>query len=413
MGKTRATRGVAVSKRNWIWALMILLPSCLMAQDSSNQRTFQHSKAEIEKALKAAQPTSGRLPTLDGFATASSSPLSRFKRGYYESKVEITTSGARQSIVRITTKITAWYQGASGADSGYRSLASNGRLELDLLDRISDALSDNPTSSNNVSAGKPTAGPFPSSSSLISAPVPQFPALRGPGAASPTSTSPTNSSDNAANDKHLAALAGEAKNLDEILRNQSHPTNLVAVRKGGAPILSSPTEGAKLLFTAAAEDEFELLDENVSWVHVRISGLSRGWIRRANIEVPDDAPSKADSSETFRITKDQIASFPGDWEPLRGKTVKIVSVQAVGDALVGWRAKRDYAKKLFQDDYAALAASGGESGEVIIFDAQDGGMMAATLASVKQWRNGDLNDDAFWKQCFFDPPETFGAQTNQ
>ncbi len=408
-----------MSKRNWIWASVILLTSCLMAQDSANQRTFKHSKAEIERVLKTVQPTSGRLPTLDGFATAGNSPLNRFKRGYYESKVDVTSSGANQCVVRVTTKITAWYEGTNASDSGYRSLASNGRLESDLLDRISDSLNDDQTLTTDVKAAsgnksRPSGTPAPSSSSsLISAPVPQFPSVRGAGPVVGNSTAPSNSSDIAASDKHLAALAGEAKNLDEILRNQSHPTNLVAVKKGGAPILSSPTEGAKLLFTATAEDEFELLDENVSWVHVRISGLSRGWIRRANIELPDDAPSRADSSETFRVTKDQIASFPGDWESLRGKTVKIVSVQAVGDALVGWRAKRDYAKKLFQDDYAALVVSGGESGEVIIFDAQDGGMMAATLASVKQWRDGDLNDDAFWKQCFFDPPETFGAQTNQ
>jgi hypothetical protein len=359
------------------------------------------------------QPVSGRLPTLEGFATSGNSSLSRFKRGYYESKVDIASGGGNQCVVRVTTKITAWYESTSAAESGYRSLTSNGRLESDLLDRISDALSDHAVSNNNVSAGKTAAGSSPPPSSLISAPVPQFPDMQGAGPVAGKATASPNSGDSAANDKHLAALAREAKNLDEILRNQSHPTNLVAIKKGGAPILSSPTEGAKLLFTASSEDEFELLDENVSWVHVRISGLSRGWIRRANIEQPDNTPSKADPSEPFRVTKDEIASFPGDWEPLRGKTVKIVSVQVSGDALTGWRARRDYAKKLFQDDYGALAASGGESGEVIIFDAQDGGMMAATLTSVKQWRDGELNDESFWKQCFFDPPETFGASTNQ
>jgi hypothetical protein len=394
-------------------AVVVCCFSPLGAQDSPNQRTFNHSKTEIEKALKAVQPVSGRLPTLEGFATSGNASLSRFKRGYYESKVDIAPAGGNQCVVRVTTKITAWYENTTAAESGYRSLTSNGRLEADLLDRISDALSDHPVSNTSVSAGKPAAATSPPPSSLISAPVPQFPEVRGAGPVAGKSNASPNSGDNAAGDRHLAALAGEAKNLDEILRNQSHPTNLVAIKKGGAPILSSPTEGAKLLFTASPEDEFEVLDENVSWVHVRISGLSRGWIRRANIEQPDDTPSKADSSEPFRVAKDEIASFPGDWEPLRGKTVKIVSVQVSADSLTGWRARRDYAKKLFQDDYAALAASGGESGEVIIFDAQDGGMMAATLASVKQWRDGELNDDSFWKQCFFDPPETFGASTNQ
>ena len=51
-------------------------------------------------------------------------------------------------------------------------------------------------------------------------------------------------------------------------------------------MLTSPNQGAKVLFLAAAEDEFEILDSNPNWVHVRISGLSRGWIRRSSLEMP-------------------------------------------------------------------------------------------------------------------------------
>jgi len=171
-----------------------------------------------------------------------------------------------------------------------------------------------------------------------------------------------------------------------------------------------------VLFTASPEDEFEILDENVSWVHVRVSGLSRGWIARSNVEMPEDAgqsKTTAVPSELFHVTNEQIVQFPGDWDPLRGKTVKIVSVQATSDAVVGWRAKRDYAKTVFLKDYAALAASGGESGEVLIYDAQDGGMIAATLDSVSKWKDKTISDEDFWKGCYFDPPETFGAQSSQ
>ncbi len=69
------------------------------------------------------------------------------------------------------------------------------------------------------------------------------------------------------------------KGLEEILHNQAHPANLVAVKKTSTPVLANPIENAKVLFLAAAEDEFEMLDANSNWVHVRISGLSRGWIR--------------------------------------------------------------------------------------------------------------------------------------
>jgi hypothetical protein len=44
---------------------------------------------------------------------------------------------------------------------------------------------------------------------------------------------------------------------------------------------------AKPLFLATAHDEFEMLDFNADWVHVRISGLSRGWIWRTSLEMPE------------------------------------------------------------------------------------------------------------------------------
>ena len=90
-------------------------------------------------------------------------------------------------------------------------------------------------------------------------------------------------------DKHTEEQEKEANALEEILRNQAHPSNLAAVTKAATPVLTSPNQGAKVLFLAAAEDEFEILDSNPNWVHVRISGLSRGWIRRSSLEMPDGA----------------------------------------------------------------------------------------------------------------------------
>jgi len=44
---------------------------------------------------------------------------------------------------------------------------------------------------------------------------------------------------------------------------------------------------------------------------------------------------------------------------------------------------------------------------VLIFDSVDGGMIAATFPTVRQWKAGTLSDAALWHQCYFDPPETF------
>jgi hypothetical protein len=222
----------------------------------------------------------------------------------------------------------------------------------------------------------------------------------------------------------MEELTKEAKGLEEILRNQAHPNNLVAVKKSGTPVLVSPIEGAKVLFLATAEDEFEILDINASWVHVRISGLSRGWIRRSGLEIPGTFASDAKAgnesppanTEYFQVKNEQIASFPGTWEPLRGKTVKILTVQkASGSASdTGSRAKLEFAKSLFDREYAELTqAPTSAAGVVLIFDSEDGGMAAATLPALQQWKAGTLSDQAFWRRCLFDPPESFISQTGQ
>lgn len=119
-------------------------------------------------------------------------------------------------------------------------------------------------------------------------------------------------------------------------------------------------------FLAAAEDEFEIFDSNPNWVHVRISGISRGWIRRSSLEiltvdpdpqpaetVPSTPPSPADT-HSFHVENEQVASFPGNCAPLLGKTVRIVSVQKADDnaASTGSEAKRAFAKSLLDREYA-------------------------------------------------------------
>ena len=72
-----------------------------------------------------------------------------------------------------------------------------------------------------------------------------------------------------------------------MLKNQAHPRNLVAVKKTGTPVVATPSLNAKPSVSATEHDEFEMLDFNTDWVHVRISGLSRGWIWRTSLEMPE------------------------------------------------------------------------------------------------------------------------------
>jgi hypothetical protein len=222
-----------------------------------------------------------------------------------------------------------------------------------------------------------------------------------------------------------AGLEQEARGLEQLVQNQSHPTNLIAVRQDQTPILQDPSSDAKVLFLASAEDEFEVLDINPEWVHVRISGLSRGWLRRASVEMLDGSESVADapkvgtatdqqyapqaslSSAMFSVSGEEDGSFPGDWAPLKGKTVKIISIQqATGTGrITSPQDKMRFAEDLFKKETTSKSSAG----LVLIFDAEDGGMVAATQAVLDEWKNGSLTEQALWKQCYLDPPEILGT----
>jgi hypothetical protein len=430
------------------------------AQGSGFERSFPQSKATVEKALKEMQSaTAGRLPVLEGFATSADHPLPRYQRGYYQSKFQVTAAPSGGSVVQVSVQVTAWYADPVASRSGYQMLTSNGRLEADLLDQLADQLAGNTppvdTSSPAIAARKPfpseksasaTSSPAPSSSlpsspeeasstpvvktadpnePTISAPVPRLPESGGrfssslaQGLAEQEKAS-VQPGEKKATDENTSALRAEAESLEEILKNQSHPKNLVAVKKSGTPVVATASLTAKALFLASAHDEFEMLDFNRDWVHVRISGLSRGWIWRNSLEMPDSVPySDAPASPTpgsvaaelFHVTREEQAPFPGDWPPLRGKRVQIVSVEKINETGkdTGPQLRLEFAKSVLDRDYAELAQKSQElAGIVLIFDSVDGGMIATTFATLQQWKAGKMSDAALWHQCFFDPPEIF------
>jgi len=451
--------------------IVALLAGRGSTQGSGYERTFVDSKATVEKALKEMQASiAGRLPVLDGFALAGDRPLDRFQRGYFQSTVQVTATPSGGSVVHVTTKVTAWYSDPIPSRSGYQLLSSNGRLEVDLLDELATELAkraavtpvppansaipqpvpqlppvsaspSSPTPSSQSPAlpspaASTSARPAPTAQTIASAqpadstpsaPTPRLPETGGTfssslehglaaersGATETAHTPPTD-----ANDRELKT---EADNLEEILKNQSHPKNLVAVKKSGTPVVASASLTAKTLFLASAHDEFEMLDYTADWVHVKISGLSRGWIWRTSLEMPDGIPEVGTQAgaapaptadELFRVSREETAPFPGDWEPLRNKNVKIISVQKTDESAAGGDAKLklEFAKSLLDKSYSDLQKNaGGLAGVVLIFDSADGGMIATTLATLQQWKAGTLSDSALWHQSYFDPPEMLGA----
>jgi hypothetical protein len=298
-------------------------------------------------------------------------------------------------------------------------LISNGRLEADLLDELTERLSATaPVRSQTSALAANSEESFTDEQPHTADPTRTFPGQNGtisstlkdlipvPPPAGELTESPT---------KHEPSLQAEAENLAEILKNTTRPKNLIAVRKSGTPVVSSPSLSAKSLFLASMHDEFELLDFNPHWVHVRISGLSRGWIWRDSVEMPEGIPDTPASSaaapnaaaDLFHAVREEVAPFPGDWEPLRGKNVNIISVQQIDQGKsAGVSERLEYAKSLLEKSYSEIAEKKHEvAGIVVIFDSADGGMIAATASALQQWRAGTLTDSALWHKCFFDPPE--------
>jgi hypothetical protein len=444
------------------------------AQDGGYDRSFAESKSAVEKALKDMPfSLAGRLPVLDGFALPGDRPLDRYQRGYFQSTVQVSTTASGGSVVHVSTKVTAWYPDPIPSRSGYQLLTSNGRLEADLLDELAEELGKRaaagppatptpttptpttpppttttpamaaptttaptaaPTTATNSPvaaasipptpspsiAAKPPSSPrpivqTPPADSAPSAPTPRLPETGGTfsssvaqGLASRTSDAPAAPAPVATGDP--AGLKAEAESLEEILKNQAHPKNLVAVKKSGTPVVDAPSLKAKTLFLASEHDEFEMLDFNADWVHVRISGLSRGWVWRTSLEMPDEIPAvdakpgaAPAAADLFHVVREETSTFPGDWGPLRGKSVKILSVEKIDENAKNstTQEKLEFAKSLLEQRYADLARnSGSVEGIVLIFDSADGGMIAVTLPVLQQWKAGTLSDAACGTRVF-------------
>jgi hypothetical protein len=398
---------------------LLLAGTQAIAQNGPTEHVFQVPRAELDRALQNLQATlPGRLPILEGFVASNVSALERYQRAYYQYKLEVRPAASGAMLLLVTAKVTAWYSGDSATPAGYRVLPSNGRLETDLLERLEEALQQNLSSVASRASSKETRAqsstdrtsttavrpPASAKSSALRTPFPmEQPATRvGP--------APPNARE-LAQQKRVRQLNEQAANLEEILRSQSRPNDLAAVLKTGTPVLAKPMEFSQVLFQADAEDEFKVLDESAGWVHVQVSGISRGWIRRSDLEMPGNATvsaapeSNQPAASPKPETHEDTSLFPGDWSALRGRTVRIVWVRPEPRAGDRWL----LARSLFRDTYGRISQGDAKiEGVVIVVDDAEGGMIAATANSLRRWNTGAISDAAFRKECWADPPEALG-----
>lgn len=415
--------------RRHLTYLVVVLLLCACCPGATNTRaqavpyakTFQHSQGEVEAALKDLQAYAGqKLPIVEGFVGITDQPLGRYERAFYQFSIELFPNTASATIVRVTAKITAWYADPDPAKSGYQVLPSNGRLEMDLLDRLSEKFG--VRGSLVLPHGSGMLAPKPkidSAGNYLPAP-PATGEVNGSAKSAAEKSEPNDATalrgQREAEQKKMAALKAELENLREAQHDQAHPHNLVIVRKSGTPIFAKPLEGGKVLFAAAAYDEFEYIETQGDWLHIQISGVSRGWLRRSQVEpmethgtivVPTDEPAIA-STGGFKVIREDDEPFPGTWAPLKGKPTKVYWVQPAASPTAETSAvdKRAFAKGLLLRA-AKDSTQSNSQGVVVLFDTPDGGQVSTTFVTLHEWTAGKIDDQTFWQQSSIDPPELF------
>ncbi len=407
--------------RSFCAALILAISAATShAQAIPYARSYAKPKAEVDRALKELQAYSGqKLPILDGFVAPVGKPLDHYERGFYQFSIELLPGDSGATLVRLSAKITAWYVDRDITKSGYDVLPSNGRLELDLLDRLQEKLT-----------GKPVDPPATAASN-VQTPQPKLDLSGVPGASSytpPPAIAKTPDevaglrNQRVLEERRVQQLTTELNNLKEIQHNQARPQNLVAVVKSGTPVYAKASEESHVLFQAAANDEFEFLDSDKGWIHIEISGDSRGYIHEASVLLPEKVAAKMAQEERglevrfpgFRIEREEINVFPGDWATLKGKSVKIYTVQPLSQnpKESGPAIRLDYSLALFEKGLKeSSSVTPTPEGVVVIFDAADGGISAATLADIQKLTSGSLAHDAFWSQSYLDPVDAFRPAT--
>src|SRR6266478_7718543 len=277
---------------------ILLSGTCALAGNDPVERTFTEPRAQVERAVSVAKSnSSGKLPALEGFVGPMQRPAERYEKIYYQCIFQVIPSVTGETSVRVTAKITAWYDDPDKQKSGYEVLPSNGRLENDALDRVEQILAGpDATSANTENQPKKkynlSLGPvIPRATSSGNAG-----GVRGetrPAVA--TTSSPLSEAEiqelrikRVAAEKRVQQLNNALQNLEQLYESQTRPADLVVIKKTGTPVYTHPDESGKPLFAATANDQFAMIEIRGDWIHVNISGESRGWIRRAQVEFPQD-----------------------------------------------------------------------------------------------------------------------------
>jgi hypothetical protein len=361
--------------QTWI-AIMIVSTSVYAQTPSSTQsRDFPFPEASLKAALQnLGAYGGGRLPSLEGFI-AGDVHSEEYQRPYYEYKIEIAPSTVGNAKVSVTARVSAWYAGPNGEGS-YRTLESNGHLESDLLDRLSEYL-------ENKSADP----------AVLQVRIKHVEEQKVDATA------------------RLAQLQTQLEQLKTVPPSNAGK-QYASIAKAQTPIASAPSDAAKILLKAQPEDEFEVLESRGAWLRVTLEGPQDGWVRRSQVRVAgtnisDQTPSTKKTE--FSIIREMSSDFSGDLAQLKGKRALYIWARPEGSGMNLTGNKLQFANDVFLQRYREIshASQNAVAGVVVIFLDQKGGVAAASLEDIRLFVDGSLSRDAFFKKCSFDPPSAF------
>ena len=366
---------------------LLLVTGVLTAQETeqpAQEREFPASTLAVKTALQQLGAYQGaKLPTLDGFIRLERAGAGPFERPYYEFKIELVTASPEKTLVRVKAHVSAWYNDPQATNSGYQAFESNGRLEGDLLDRLSDYLQQK---------GAPAVDPEALAQQLEAVRKQREEASRRV----------------AELERHPVASATAESNSPEFF-TASKPQG----------VLSAPDDHASVLLRAQAEDAFEIQERRGEWLRVALEGSRSGWVKSpeaASAEMPraiTTLPTAQPPGESFSVIREMASTFTGDWAPLNGKQALYVWARPEGSPLnVMADKKLRFAESIFKQRFHASdpASPNPVAGVVVIFLDQAGGVAAASMEDIALWTHGSLSQSAFVKKCSLDPPSAFVAK---
>ena len=359
--------------------LALTLPAFGQTESGLQIREYPFPEVSLKAALQnIGAYTGSRLPSLEGFISGDAGKPEEYQRPYYEYKIEFVPGASGHTQVRVAAKVSAWYTNPNGAGS-YRTLDSNGRLESDLLDRLSDYL-------QNKSADP----------SVLKVRIQEV----------RTQTE--------AAKQRLAELEAQLRQLKD------NPPRIpekefASVIKAKTTVWSAPVDGSKVLLGAQADDEFEVLEHRGAWLRIALEDSRSGWIRVSEVRwsgsvQASSRPAPEDLKE-FTIIREMSSEFSGDWTQLKGKRALYIWARPEGSGLNLTGNKLQFAKSVFLQRYREIshASQNPVAGVVVIFLDQQGGVAAASVDQIRLFANGALSQEAFVKKCSFDPRSAFSS----